>query len=277
MIVLTLFVLPALLYGVQWLIIWRAYRARFPFESAVEPRALMLFEVPAMILHGLSLAWPWQAGVVFLGFAKVVSATLFVGVLVLAFEARRGSFQIMRLLVLPPTMLGVLLPLAFPGTNVAGLARQPLFVPHMVVGTLAYGVLGLAALHAWLMQSLDRDLHRPAAPRTGWLAPWVRQLPPLMHLERMLFRLIGLGFTLLLLTTLSGLVFSEEIFGRALRFEHKTVLGMVALGFFGILLVGRSVWGWRGRIATRLTLGGFAVLLLAYVGTRFVFEVLLHR
>ena len=34
---------------------------------------------------------------------------------------------------------------------------------------------------------------------------------------------------------------------------------------------------WRGRSALRWGLAAFVALLLAYVGSRFVFEVLLHR
>ena len=73
------------------------------------------------------------------------------------------------------------------------------------------------------------------------------------------------------------MLFSEEVFGRPFRIEHKTVFSLVALAFFAVLLAGRVFRGWRGKIATRFTLGGFAVLLLAYVGTRFVFEVVLPR
>jgi ABC-type uncharacterized transport system permease subunit len=47
--------------------------------------------------------------------------------------------------------------------------------------------------------------------------------------------------------------------------------------FFGVLLAGRATRGWRGRIAMRFTIGGFVLLLLAYVGSRFVLEVVLHR
>ena len=43
------------------------------------------------------------------------------------------------------------------------------------------------------------------------------------------------------------------------------------------LLVGRHFYGWRGRTALRWTLVGFVLLLLAYVGSRFVLEVVLGR
>jgi len=41
--------------------------------------------------------------------------------------------------------------------------------------------------------------------------------------------------------------------------------------------VGRRGWGWRGRIALRWTLTGFATLMLAYVGSMFVLEVILGK
>ena len=48
-------------------------------------------------------------------------------------------------------------------------------------------------------------------------------------------------------------------------------------GIFALLLVGRHGRGWRGRQATRWLYAGALVLLLAYVGSRFVLEVLLSR
>jgi len=46
---------------------------------------------------------------------------------------------------------------------------------------------------------------------------------------------------------------------------------------FAALLAGRYLYGWRGRVALRWTLVGFVALLLAYVGSRFVLEVILRR
>ncbi|MGE0803887.1 MAG: cytochrome c biogenesis protein CcsA, partial [Lautropia sp.] len=91
------------------------------------------------------------------------------------------------------------------------------------------------------------------------------------------YRVISVGFELLHATTLTGNVFAEETFGRPLPLNHKTVLSLIATVFFGLLLAGRWLWGWRGRIAIRLTLGGFVLLLLSYVGSRFVLEVILKR
>ena len=149
----------------------------------------------------------------------------------------------------------------------------------------ASGLLTIAALHACLMAALDRWLHgRDATGEDGRLS-WLdrlrhavlSQLPPLLTMERLLFRTIGAGFVLLTLTVLSGALFSEELFGRPLRLEHKTVFGLLSWAIFAAVLIGRTTRGWRGRVALRWTLAGFVSILLAYVGSRFVLEVILHR
>jgi ABC-type uncharacterized transport system permease subunit len=96
-------------------------------------------------------------------------------------------------------------------------------------------------------------------------------------MERLLFRLIALGFVLLTLTVISGVFFSEQLFGIPFRWEHKTIFTLLSWLLFGILLAGRHWRGWRGKTALTFTLIGFATLLLAYVGSRFVLEVVLHR
>ena len=82
---------------------------------------------------------------------------------------------------------------------------------------------------------------------------------------------------LLTLTLATGAIYSEEVFGRALRLNHKTVFAILSCVIFGLLLAGRWRYGWRGRRALRWTLAGFVMLLLAYVGSRFVIEVILGR
>jgi ABC-type uncharacterized transport system permease subunit len=71
--------------------------------------------------------------------------------------------------------------------------------------------------------------------------------------------------------------FSEELFGKPLRFTHHIVLSIIAWAVFGMLLVGRRLYGWRGRTAVRWTLAGFTLLVLGYFGSKFVLEVLLGR
>jgi ABC-type uncharacterized transport system permease subunit len=46
---------------------------------------------------------------------------------------------------------------------------------------------------------------------------------------------------------------------------------------FAVLMVGRFRFGWRGKQAVRVLYAGTGLLLLAYVGSRFVMEVMLGR
>lgn len=96
-------------------------------------------------------------------------------------------------------------------------------------------------------------------------------------METLLFRLIHVAFVLLTLTLASGILFSETLFGKALSFNHKTVFAILSWLIFAALLAGRHLRGWRGRKALHWTLAGFVTLMLAYVGSRFVLEVLLGR
>jgi ABC-type uncharacterized transport system permease subunit len=144
------------------------------------------------------------------------------------------------------------------------------------VAVLAYSTLTIAAFHAVLMALQESRLHT-RSPGAGWLGGALDQLPALLTMEKLLFRLIGIGFVLLSLTVLSGIVFSEQLFGRALRWDHKSVFALLSWILFAALLTGRRWRGWRGKTALRFTLAGFATLALAYVGSRFVLEVVLHR
>jgi len=191
------------------------------------------------------------------------------------------------LIVIPVALLASLMPLAFPGSQILGYAARPLFKLHFIIANVAYGLFTLAAFHAFLMILAERRLHgfkrAPAVRGQGagedgqWLGRWLDLLPPLLTLEKLLFRLIGAGFVLLTLTIVSGSLFSEQLFGRAFRLDHKTVFALISWAMFGGILVGRLFYGWRGKVALRWVIASFGILLLAYVGSRFVIEVVLHR
>jgi ABC-type uncharacterized transport system permease subunit len=173
--------------------------------------------------------------------------------------------------VLPPTAAVLLLQWAFPETHLLAYAREPLFRVHLTIAFGAYSLLTFAALHALLMAAAERALHRkPTLLR-------LPDFPPLISMETLLFQIIAAGFLLLTLTLVSGVLFSEQLFHKAFMFNHKNVFTIVSWLIFASLLVGRWKYGWRGRIAVRWTLFGFGALLLAYLGSKFVLEVLLHR
>ncbi len=234
----------------------------------------------AWVLHGTALA-----GIVIapdhlqLGFATMLSAALWLSVAAYWIENRNLAVDGLRRLVLPIAAMTTVLPLVFPGIAIPLSGKSPLFSWHIALSTLAYGSLTIAAFHAVLMAMQESRLHSLAssAAQRGWLSGALDRLPALLTMERLLFRMISFGFVLLTLTVLSGVFFSEQLFGKPFRLEHKTVFTLLSWGLFGALLAGRKWRGWRGRTALSFTLTGFGTLLLAYVGSRFVLEVVLHR
>ncbi|MGB6310942.1 MAG: cytochrome c biogenesis protein CcsA [Steroidobacteraceae bacterium] len=140
---------------------------------------------------------------------------------------------------------------------------------HILLSMAAAALLFAAAVTALLLVFLDRRL------RTRRIADLPSVLPPLDALEKVMFRLIGAGFVLLTLSLFTGFVFVTNLFAQHL--VQKTVLSLVAWLIFGVLLIGRIRFGWRGRSAVGWTLSGFGVLALAYFGAKFVLEDLLGR
>lgn len=223
----------------------------------------------AWVLHLLALAWGLAGGAPRFGFAPALSVTAWLVLTVYAVESRLyPALQVRQFLA----MLGaaaVLLSLAFPGTPLH-VSASPWLPLHLALGIASYGLFAAAVVHAWLMTRTERQI-RLATEEPGGL--------PLLTLERLTFRFVAAGFVLLSATLLAGLLFGETLYGngRFWRWDHKTVLSVLAWIAFAVLLVGRARFGWRGRTAKRVLYVGAGLLLLAYVGSRFVLEVILRR
>jgi ABC-type uncharacterized transport system permease subunit len=233
----------------------------------------------AWAVHGAAL-WSdaFAPGGLRIGFAIMLSAALWVSVGAYWIENRNFALDGLRRLVMPCACAVALLPLVFPGAVMPLQNQSSAFGWHVAVAVLAYSTLTIAAFHAVLMALQENRLHARTVPvGASWFGGALDQLPALLTMEKLLFRLIWIGFVLLSLTVLSGVVFSEQLFGRALRWDHKNVFALLSWLLFAALLAGRYLRGWRGKTALRFTLAGFATLALAYVGSRFVLEVVLHR
>ena len=214
------------------------------------------------------------------GFGYALSCMLWLGVLIYWLESAFVRLEGLQPLVLGLAAVCAPLPAIFPGMLSPPYAHGLPFRLHSVLAMLAYSLFTIAALHAMLMTLVERRLHHRRASGVhggGPLAGPLASLPPLLTLEALLFRVIGLGFILLTLTLGTGMFNAEEIFGRPVPFNHKTLFAVLSWFIFALLLAGRRFYGWRGRMALRWTLAGFGALLLAYVGSRFVLEVILRR
>lgn len=206
-----------------------------------------------------------------LGVGNAVSAILWLTVLIYWAGSLVYRLDGLQSLVLPVAAVASLLPAVLPSVKPLPNTEFLVFKVHLLIAMLSYSLFTIASLHVLLMALLERRLHDGGLPRA------LQGLPPLLAMETLLFRIIWAGFILLTATLATGMVYSEELFGRAARFNHKTVFGVLSWIIFAALLGGRHVYGWRGRVAVRWTLTGFLMLVLAYIGSKFVLEVILGR
>ena len=168
------------------------------FLSPARATAIAVGTALAWLLHGTTLAADMVApGSLRLGFAVVLSATLWVSVVAYWLENRNFALDGLRVLMLPVAALATVLPLVFPGSLVSMNGKSPMFAWHIAIAILAYSTLTVAAFHAVLMALQESRLHsRTNVPATGWLAIAVERLPALLTMEKLLFRLIAFGFSL---------------------------------------------------------------------------------
>ncbi|NBW51953.1 MAG: cytochrome C assembly protein [Betaproteobacteria bacterium] len=223
----------------------------------------------AWFLHGAVLAWGLLLPPTKFGFAPALSMTAWIVAAVYAIESQIYPQLQTRWALSAVGAVAVMLACIFPGSALPSTAS--IWLPtHLAFGVASYGLFGTAVVHAWLMGRAEARIRQAADPHSGL---------PLLTLERLTYRFVSAGFVLLTATLLMGYVFGDVVYGQghAWHWDHKTVFSLLSWVTFAILLLGRARFGWRGKRAVAVLYTGSVLLLLGYVGSRFVLEVLLGR
>ena len=155
------------------------------------------------------------------------------------------------------------------GDATAGVALAWQVRAHVLIALLSYGLLTVGTIVALFALVQERRL------QAAKLSPVNQLFAPLETTERLLFGVAAVGFAGLTLAIASGSSFVNDLVEQHLA--HKFGLSLLAWFVFGILLAGRFFRGWRGKRALRLYIGGFALLCLAYFGSRLILEEIFNR
>jgi ABC-type uncharacterized transport system permease subunit len=226
----------------------------------------------ALLLH----AWLGYQNVVTpegldLSFANAVSVVAGLVAALAWISGLLATLPAIGTVVLPVAAAASVLPALLVSTHRFAYGGETLAAAHVAVALVSYAMFLVAALQALVLMGLEKRLRRRLPE------PETAAVPPLLTLERFLFRLVATGFVLLTLTLASGMLFTEQLFGKPLVFNHKSVFSVLGWFTFGALLFGRWRYGWRGRVALRWIIAGTVFVFLAYLGSKFVLEVLLGR
>lgn len=238
-------------------------------RDAIPGARVQMLVVLALLLHGLVLSdMLWRPEGLHVGLFSIAglhgALLALLALLVNLYRPVHGIYLIATPLAAIELSLGV----AGHDPTPPMTAPTPGMELHILLSLLAYSVLSIAALQAILVHWQERALR---VHRRGLLMA----LPALQTMERMLFELIALGFVLLSIAIATGAFLLDDLFAQ--HVAHKTVLTLMAWLVFAILLLGRHWRGWRGRTAVRFTLTGFVLLLIGFIGSKFVLELVLPR
>jgi ABC-type uncharacterized transport system permease subunit len=243
---------------------WPAFRAR-----TMPARVARLWVLCAWLLHGFLLGRSLLGEAAFFGFAPALSMTAWLVAAVYAIESQVFPQLSTRWGLSALGAAAVLLAAIFPGHAMPD--NTSLWLPvHLALGVASYGLFGIAMVHAALLTRTEARLRQAIEPQSGL---------PLLTLERLTFRFVVAGFALLSATLLMGWAFGDVVYGsgHAWRWNHKSIFSLLSWCTFAALLVGRFGFGWRGKRAIACLYLGSVFLLLAYIGSRFVMEVILER
>lgn len=256
--------LAAVLYLYAAIVVW--LRIRFDLGQHFHRGRILGAAVIATLLHFVSLntlMWHEETLVFSLGIG--LSLIGWAATVTLLLASLTKPVESLGLFVWPVSALGLV------AQGTLGLPH-PLpkeYGAHIVLSILAFSILGLAAAQA-VLYSLQEQ--RFKAQRLSGL---LHALPPLAMMEKTLYQLLMLGYITLSFALLTGLFFVENLFAQHLI--HKTFFSILAWLIYSIVLLGHFKRGWRGPKAAKAVLIAFAALLLSYVGTQFVLEILLQR
>ena len=243
-----------------------AYAALAGLHTRVsQPQARTMLSA-AWVLHLLVLVVGLTADPVRFGFGPALSVTAWLLLTVYLVESRLYPQLRARWVLAVMGMAAVLIALIFPGSHYPHLPSNWMPV-HWALGIAAYGLMAAAVVHAWLMQRAEKAMRQGNMLETAM---------PLLTLERLTFRFVGASFVLLTGTLIVGIGFSE-IVNQQVVWNHKSAFSVLSWLCMGVLLIGRWRLGWRGRTAVRMLYISAGFLMLSYVGSRFVLEVVLHR
>ncbi|WP_418571523.1 cytochrome C assembly family protein [Parasutterella sp.] len=251
------------------------------YKTLQEPEPTEKFWIRPLIFAGLMIQAYLIYEALFLygtphfGMALALTITLFTCTFLLLLESFFSKIGAMLVFVLPLSAVSMLLPLLLPGSPLAPETASGPFRLHLLLAILAYSVMTMALIQGLLLMAVHKRVRakdfvtHEGAKHVNILD----NMPSMMEMEKILFRLIWVGFIVLTAAILFGAVYSQELFGQAFRFDHKTVTTCMAWVIFGILLLGHHLRGWRGKFAALWTVIGFCVLMVSYIGVRFVMEV----
>lgn len=242
-------------------------------QGAVAPGWMRLGACLGMVLHFAGVFVEMFASeVIHFGFGMAVSTMLLIAVLITVIQSYVHRVTPLTGLVLIVAAAGSVLPVIFVGEMYRSETWSLLFRVHLLAALAAYSFMIIAVVQAILLMRMDRQLKSPMSEKESGI---LTNMPNLLAMERILFRIVACGFVCLTLVLVLGGFATMQSHGVPYVLDHKTVMTWLSWIVFAILIVGRYGFGWRKNKALAWFWTGVFFLAVAYLVYRFVIEMFL--
>ncbi|WP_162045541.1 cytochrome C assembly family protein [Vibrio taketomensis] len=238
-------------------------------QTGIRAKTVLVSAVLALLFHAWSLSDLIFSGAgQNLSILNVASLISFIISLVMSTAMFKARLWFILPVVYTFAAINLLAANLLPSSYITHFENDPKLLIHISLALFSYSTLTIGALYALQLAWLDNRLK---AKKALVINP---NVPPLMLIERQLFKIILIGTALLTATLITGFTFVHDMFAQGKA--HKGILSFIAWIIYSILIWGHYQKGWRGKKVTWFAIAGATLLTLAYFGSRFVREIILN-
>ena len=218
------------------------HTAAVVYESAVSGH------IPVHNLRGTLLVAGWIVAGVFIGFQ---------------FKYR---FKILGIYAAPLVTLVVLISSLLPNTplQTQNIYNNLWLIFHIVTIFTGDAAFALAAGVGLFYLIQERSIK---TKRQGF---FFKRLPSLELIDYTGYACIVVGFTMLTIGLVTGVIYAKSLWGKFWSWDPKEIWSAITWLLYATLLHGRTSLGWRGRKAAWISIMGFGILLFTFLGVNFL-------
>ena len=178
---------------------------------------------------------------------------------------RTHKAPILGAFVIPPLLLAMLVTETLPEEirPVSPILFSRWFWIHMPAAFVSYAAFAITGATSAIYLIQERFLRKKS------FGELFRRLPSLETMDAISYRCLVIGFTFLTVALLSGCVWFQQTIGHFWNWsDSKQAWSLITWIVYAALLCGRLTMGWRGRRAALLSIAGFILILITFIGAK---------
>jgi ABC-type transport system involved in cytochrome c biogenesis permease subunit len=136
-------------------------------------------------------------------------------------------------------------------------------VVHIFTAFLGYSAFIFSAILSVIYLIFDRHLKKKK------FSVFFRKLPSLSLVESVIYHSITVGFTFITVSMFTGAIWSEKIFGSFWSWHPKQVATLITWFIYAGIIHLYLYGSWRGKKLCYMSIVGFLVILMDFIGVNF--------